>query len=115
MNRYRYVRLKGGHMTHTGRARGAALTAKMSAFFKIMADETRLRILTELLESSLCVTHICERLDMSQSAISHQLALLRVQALQLGVQRLASFGLFQKLTHLQLTSLLWIVLCVFLQ
>ena len=64
-------------MTHTGRARGAALTAKMSAFFKIMADETRLRILTELLESSLCVTHICERLDMSQSAISHQLALLR--------------------------------------
>ena len=77
MNRYRYVRLKGGHMTHTGRARGAALTAKMSAFFKIMADETRLRILTELLESSLCVTHICERLDMSQSAISHQLALLR--------------------------------------
>ena len=77
MNRHRYVRLKGGHMTHTGRARGAALTAKMSAFFKIMADETRLRILTELLESSLCVTHICERLDMSQSAISHQLALLR--------------------------------------
>ena len=77
MSEHRYVRRKGGHMTHTGRARGAALTAKMSAFFKIMADETRLRILTELLESSLCVTHICERLDMSQSAISHQLALLR--------------------------------------
>ncbi len=49
----------------------------MSEFFKVLADKTRLRILMELLESSLCVMHISERLGMSQSAISHQLALLR--------------------------------------
>jgi ArsR family transcriptional regulator len=54
-----------------------AVLGEMSMFFKILSDKTRLRILTELLDGSLCVNHICERLDMSQSAISHQLALLR--------------------------------------
>lgn len=49
----------------------------MSAFFKVMGDPTRLRILTELLGGSLCVMHISERVGMSQSAISHQLAILR--------------------------------------
>lgn len=50
---------------------------KMSNFFKIMADKTRLSILMELLEGSLCVMHISERVGMSQSATSHQLAILR--------------------------------------
>ena len=50
---------------------------EMSHLFKMMGDVTRLRILMALHESSLCVTHICERVDMSQSAVSHQLALLR--------------------------------------
>ena len=50
---------------------------EMSHLFKLMGDETRLRILMALHESSLCVTHICERVGMSQSAVSHQLALLR--------------------------------------
>lgn len=49
----------------------------MCEFFKMMADRTRLRILTELLSGSLCVMHISERVGMSQSATSHQLALLR--------------------------------------
>ncbi|MBQ9783411.1 MAG: winged helix-turn-helix transcriptional regulator [Clostridia bacterium] len=49
----------------------------MCDFFKMMADRTRLRILMELLEGSLCVMHISERVGMSQSATSHQLALLR--------------------------------------
>lgn len=50
---------------------------KMTKFFKIMGDKTRLSILIELLEGSLCVMHISERVGMSQSAISHQLAILR--------------------------------------
>ena len=54
----------------------AALIA-MSDFFKIMSDKTRLRILTELLNKSMCVMHISERVGMSQSATSHQLAILR--------------------------------------
>ena len=51
--------------------------AQMSYLFKMMGDETRLRILTALHEAPLCVTHICARVEMSQSAVSHQLALLR--------------------------------------
>ena len=57
--------------------RSDAVLSEMSLFFKILADKTRLRILTELLEGSLCVNHICDRVGMSQSAISHRLALLR--------------------------------------
>ena len=49
----------------------------MSEFFKVMADKTRLRILIELQNASLCVMHISERVGMSQSATSHQLAILR--------------------------------------
>lgn len=49
----------------------------MSDFFKVIADRTRLRILIALLEGSLCVMHISERVGMSQSATSHQLAILR--------------------------------------
>ena len=49
----------------------------VSEFFKVMADRTRLRILGALLEGSLCVMHISERVGMSQSATSHQLAILR--------------------------------------
>ena len=56
---------------------GDAELEKMSAFFKAVADKTRLAILTALLEGNLCVMHISERVGMSQSAISHQLAILR--------------------------------------
>ncbi len=56
---------------------GEVSLEQMSDFFKVMADKTRLRILLELLDANLCVMHISERLGMSQSAISHQLAILR--------------------------------------
>lgn len=61
----------------TSRHKSEAMLAGMSTFFKVMGDPTRLRILVELLEGSLCVNHICERVGMSQSAVSHQLAILR--------------------------------------
>ena len=51
--------------------------SRMSAFFKAMADETRLKILCTLLESGKCVMHISEHVGMSQSAVSHQLSILR--------------------------------------
>lgn len=50
---------------------------RMSLFFKVMGDPTRLKILTALLGGNLCVMHISERLGMSQSAVSHQLSVLR--------------------------------------
>ena len=55
--------------------------AKISGFFKVMGDTTRLRILTALLEGNLCVMHISKAVGMSQSAVSHQLAILRNAAL----------------------------------
>lgn len=51
--------------------------ADMSGFFKVLADETRLKILFSLFDGSKCVMHISERVEMSQSAVSHQLAILK--------------------------------------
>ena len=45
--------------------------------FRMFADPTRLRILTVLRVSDMCVCHIAEVLGMTVSAISHQLRLLR--------------------------------------
>ena len=45
--------------------------------FKIFSDETRLRIIALLVDGEYCVQDICERLNMSQSSISHQLKHLR--------------------------------------
>lgn len=50
--------------------------------FKLLADETRLKILMYLLrEKELHVSAMCERLSQSQPAVSHHLALLRVAGL----------------------------------
>lgn len=49
----------------------------LSEFYKIFGDQTRLRILDVLTNKPLCVNEISEILDISQSAISHQLKNLR--------------------------------------
>lgn len=50
--------------------------------FKLLSDETRLRVLMYLMrEGELHVTALCERLNQSQPAVSHHLALLRVAGL----------------------------------
>ena len=46
-------------------------------FFKAFSDKTRLRILSALAISELCVCDIAEVLGMTQSAISHQLRFLK--------------------------------------
>ena len=45
--------------------------------FKGFADPTRVHILYLLAEGELCVSDIAERVDLSQSAISHQLRYLK--------------------------------------
>ena len=45
--------------------------------FKIFSDNTRLRIIDLLVTGEYCVQDISDNLDTSQSAISHQLKLLR--------------------------------------
>ena len=49
----------------------------LADLFKIFGDTTRMRILFSLFESELCVCAICELLGMNQSAISHQLKVLK--------------------------------------
>ncbi len=46
-------------------------------FFKVFGDPTRLKILYVLLCSEMCVYDIANLLGMSQSAISHQLRVLK--------------------------------------
>ncbi len=49
----------------------------LADLFKIFGDTTRIRILFSLFESELCVCAIAELLGMTQSAISHQLKVLK--------------------------------------
>lgn len=49
----------------------------LADLFKLFGDPTRIKILYSLFESEMCVCAISEMLDMSQSAISHQLKVLR--------------------------------------
>lgn len=50
---------------------------RLSVFFKVFGNDTRVRILFTLRGRDLCVHDISETLNMSQSAISHQLKILR--------------------------------------
>lgn len=50
---------------------------KMADTFKGLADPTRLRILFILFQGEICVNDLAERVEMSQSAVSHQLRILR--------------------------------------
>lgn len=49
----------------------------MADTFKVLSDPTRIRILALLSRQEMCVTCIAEALNMTHSAISHQLRLLR--------------------------------------
>lgn len=49
----------------------------LAELFKTMGDPTRIKILYALKESELCVCDLSELLNMSSSAISHQLRVLR--------------------------------------
>jgi ArsR family transcriptional regulator, lead/cadmium/zinc/bismuth-responsive transcriptional repressor len=50
---------------------------KVSNFFKVLGDPTRIKILYALEKTELCVCDLSVVLDMTQSAISHQLKVLR--------------------------------------
>lgn len=49
----------------------------IAEFFKLLGDQTRIKILYALFESPMCVCDIAVLLGMSQSAISHQLRVLK--------------------------------------
>lgn len=49
----------------------------LAELFKVFGDSTRIRILFVLFESEVCVCDLAEALNMTQSAISHQLRILK--------------------------------------
>lgn len=49
----------------------------LAELFKIFGDSTRIKILYALYESELCVCDIAKLMDVSQSAVSHQLRVLK--------------------------------------
>ncbi|MBO4846914.1 MAG: winged helix-turn-helix transcriptional regulator [Lachnospiraceae bacterium] len=49
----------------------------LAELFKIFGDSTRIKMLFVLCESEVCVANLAEALDMTQSAISHQLKILK--------------------------------------
>ena len=49
----------------------------MAELFKVFGDSTRIRILYALFESELCVCDIARLLGLTQSAVSHQLRILK--------------------------------------
>lgn len=56
----------------------------LADFFKLFGDSTRVKILYALSQSELCVGDIAELLSMTQSAISHQLRVLKQSKLVKG-------------------------------
>ncbi len=49
----------------------------LAEFFKVFGDSTRIRILFVLLEAEVCVCDLAEALNMTSSAVSHQLNILK--------------------------------------
>ena len=54
---------------------------RMAEFFSLLGDPNRLRILSVLAQQELCVGDLASSLDMSESAVSHQLRTLRTMRL----------------------------------
>lgn len=50
---------------------------KLAATFKVLGDPTRTRIISALLQEELCVCELAALIEISQSAVSHQLRVLR--------------------------------------
>jgi DNA-binding transcriptional ArsR family regulator len=54
---------------------------RMAEFFSLLGDANRLRILSVLAVKELCVCDLAAALEMSESAVSHQLRTLRTMRL----------------------------------
>lgn len=77
-----------GNAIHTGRIEEArrkavdpVLLTELGDLFKVFSDPTRLRILGALSCGELCVCDIAAVVSLGQSAVSHQLAVLRAARL----------------------------------
>lgn len=76
------------HMVHLENVRSyqseivtTAKAQQMAEFFAVLADPNRLRLLSALASQELCVCDLAALTKMSQSAVSHQLRLLKAMRL----------------------------------
>ncbi|WP_026477545.1 ArsR/SmtB family transcription factor [Alkaliphilus transvaalensis] len=58
-----------------------ATVNQLTEFFKVFGDATRIKILHALFQTEMCVCDIAAVLNMNQSAISHQLRVLKAARL----------------------------------
>ena len=49
----------------------------LSELFKMFGDSTRVKIMNVLINGEMCVSDISEKIKVSQSAVSHQLRILK--------------------------------------
>ncbi|PKM88553.1 MAG: transcriptional regulator [Firmicutes bacterium HGW-Firmicutes-12] len=70
VDRQKVIRVKEEMLSYTD-------VQELANIYKAMGDETRITILYALSCAELCVCELTQLLDISQSAISHQLRLLR--------------------------------------
>ncbi len=56
---------------------GEDMVESLAEFYKVFGDTTRIKILCVLFQSELCVCDLAEVTGMTQSAISHQLRVLK--------------------------------------
>ena len=75
----------------------------LTELFRIFGDSTRVRILYVLFESEMCVCDIAELLGMTQSAISHQLRVLKQS--RLVVSRREGKTIFYSLADAHISSI----------
>ncbi len=54
---------------------------QLAELFRALSESTRIKILLLLLKEDLCVQHLAKAMEMNQSAISHQLRVLRAARL----------------------------------
>ena len=73
------------HLERVARARADAIPPaeclRLAQTFKVLGDPTRLKIVMALLNGEMCVCDLAAFLDISESAVSHQLRRLRDHAL----------------------------------
>ena len=78
---------------------------RLAELFKVFGDGTRIRILYVLLEAEVCVCDLAKLLGMTQSAVSHQLRILK-QA-HLVKSRRDGKTIFYSLADEHVRTLLW--------
>lgn len=78
---------------------------RMAEFFGVLADPNRLRLLSALATQELCVCDLAAGLKMGESAVSHQLRVLR--AMRLVTYRKEGRNVYYSLADSHVMNLYW--------